>query len=118
LITDPATFGELNMSAYLMSDYDTKTLGALAHHLGLAKSPTTAARVLRKANNDALACRYGDKPAPLRGTVDPVEFHLSTASSFHFAELCARFEYQCAEGDYENRPGVVLLGKIRKELDL
>jgi hypothetical protein len=100
------------MSAYLMTQNDTLILGAACRQLGLSSSIVDAARSLRKANNQALKSRYGDKPVYLRllsMSVVNAQIDASVLSTRELIGLAERFHYQCAEGDCDPREGYQLI---------
>jgi hypothetical protein len=107
------------MSAYLITQNDTLILGTICHQLDLSPSIVDAARSLRKANNDALKSRYGDKPGYLRLSsicVANAQIDASLMSTREIMGLIERFHYQCAEGDCDTRKGYQLIVSLVKAL--
>lgn len=92
------------MSAFLCSDRHTAVVAQLMHAHGIATGERSALQTaLRRANNAALAHRYGDAAQPLRNRLKAQEAaalwldeHPAISQHLRVVEC---FEYQCNEGD-------------------
>lgn len=104
------------MSAYLIDQDETVLLALAAAKLGIVKNAARAASTLRACNNEALAARYGDRPAALLGVAASIVYMQSTADGMSdeaVRRLAGQFAYQCMEGDvYETHRGAAILRAI------
>lgn len=95
------------MSAFLCSTRHTVILALYILRKDTAaptiESVRAVARALRKVNNRALFCRYGEKPEYLpRDISQEFEYAAAWLDSHSFADIHAAatcFDYQCSEGD-------------------
>jgi hypothetical protein len=110
------------MSAFLCSARHTWAVAILAARHGLADDPQSAAFMLRALNNAALRDRYDAPAVPLPGgeagrdAVRAAEAWLATHSPRDVALVAACLRYQCAEGDFESRPGWATLDTLCDKL--
>lgn len=115
------------MSAFLCSDRHVAVVSLLAHSCGYVLGDEAGfMTALRRANNAALAHRYGDAPAQLRNRVKALEAGRKwlAANPSNAARLCVIecLQYQCSEGETLDINGkhalvAVTLESMRRMLD-
>ena len=100
------------MSAFLCSATHTAAIAVFAENTGFGDA-LKIARQLRKVNNQALFCRYGDAPAPLKNIYSALAvWRANPASGAMVYALLQCLEYQCSEGDALQMPEADILGKL------
>lgn len=92
------------MSAFMCSDRLTAVVAQLMLEHGLITAdPASTCTELRRANNAALAHRYGDKPQRLQNRAKALEAAQAWLASrphpMDRLRVVECFEYQCSEGD-------------------
>lgn len=100
------------MSAWLCSDAHVYLVAAYAESRGFGDA-LRIARALRKTNNRALFCLYGNRPARLTsnaGGLARARAALAGVSAGEMHAHVACLEYQCSEGDAMDAPGPSELG--------